>query len=112
MTTLEVKHSKAKKFKELLENQKLSHPWLRVLQKQDQFTIQNLIKVAIDVYNDSKQLTLSAWSWPSKSVVAAHAEQLILLWEEHGIDAPFSPFEPNSNDLHYKDLVYKVYSSA
>ena len=52
----------ASKFKELWEKQSLSHPWLRVLEKQDKITLENLIKLAVDVYNDSKQLTLSAWS--------------------------------------------------
>ena len=99
----------AKKFKELWENQTLSHPWLRILQRQHQFTVQNLIKLAINVYNDSKQLTLSAWSWPSRSLAAAPAEQQILSLKESGIDAPFLPFEPNSKDLHYRDpLIYKV----
>ena len=98
----------AKKFKELWENQTLSHPWLRILQKQGQFTVQNLIKLAMDVYNDSKQLTLSAWSWPSRSLAAAHAEQQILSLKENGIDAPFLPFEPKSKELHYRDpLIYK-----
>ena len=98
----------ASKFKELWEKQSLSHPWLRILEKQDKLTVENLINLAVDVYNDSKQLTLSAWSWPSRSLTAAHAEQQTSYLMENGMDAPFIPFAPTSLDLHCKDpLVYK-----
>ena len=40
----------AKKFKELWKKQSLSHPWLRVLEKQNKVTVENLIKLAVDVY--------------------------------------------------------------
>ena len=51
----------ASKCKELWEKQSLNHPWLRILEKQDKLTVENLIKLAVDVYNDSKQLTLTAF---------------------------------------------------
>ena len=45
------------------EKQSVNHPWVKLLLKQDQNSVQNLMKPAIDVYNDSKILTLSANSW-------------------------------------------------
>ncbi len=86
----------------------MSHPWLRVLEKQDKIIVENLIKLAVDVYNDSKKLTLSAWSWPARSLAVAHAAQQTSYLKENGMDAPFLPFSPTPAELHYKDpLVYK-----
>ena len=48
-------------------------------------------------------LGLSALSWPSRSLAAAHAEQQTSYLKENGMDAPFIPFAPTSLDLHYKD---------
>ena len=84
----------ASRFKELWGKQSLSHPWLRIFEKQDKLTVENLIKLAIDVYNDSKQLILSVWSWPSWSFTTAHAEQQTSCLQENGMYAPFIPFAP------------------
>ena len=64
----------AKKYKELWENHELNHLLIRVLKKHEQATVENITKLAIDVYNDSK---LSAWSWPARAFATAHAHQLI-----------------------------------
>ena len=95
----------AKNCKELWDNQSQNHPWVRVLQKQEQVTVESLIKLAIDVYNDSKLLTPSAWSWPARSLATAHAEKQISSLKENGLESPFIPFEPSPTDLHYKDPV-------
>ena len=99
----------AKTCTELWESQNLNDPWVRVLQKQKQITVENLVKLAIDVYNHSKLLTLSAWSWPPRALAnAAHAEQQISTLKENGLETPFIPFEPSSTDLYYKDPnIYK-----
>ena len=98
----------AKKYKELWDRQDQNHPLVRVLKKQEQTTVGNLIKLAIDVYNDSKLLTPSAWSWPARALATAHADQLISSMNENGLQGPFIPFEPISTDLHYRDPnIYK-----
>jgi hypothetical protein len=98
----------AKKYKELLDNQDLNHPLVRVLKKPEQTTVENLIKLAIDVYNDSKLLTPSAWSWPARALATAHVDQLISSLNENGLQSPFVPLEPSSTDLHYRDPnIYK-----
>ena len=85
----------AKKYKELWDRQDQNHPLVRVLKKQEQTTVGNLIKLAIDVYNDSKLLTPSAWSWPARALATAHADQLISSMNENGLQGPFIPFEPS-----------------
>ena len=98
----------AKKYKELWDRQDQNHPLVRVLKKQEQTTVENLMKLAIDVYNDSKLLTPSAWSWPARALATAHADQLISSMNENGLQGPFIPFEPSSTDLHYRDPnIYK-----
>ena len=98
----------AKMYKELWDSQDLNHPLLRVLKKQEQTTVENLIKLAIDVYNYSKLLTPSAWSWPARALATAHAVQLISSLNQNGLQSPFVPFEPSSTDLHYRDPnIYK-----
>ncbi len=52
-----------------------SHPWVRTLQANDPGVVKSLIHMAVDVYNDSKLLTQSAWFWPSRSLAQLHAEE-------------------------------------
>ena len=52
----------AKDHKEMWDSQSTSHPWVRVLQKHQQAIVENLIKLATDVYNDCKLLTPSIGS--------------------------------------------------
>ena len=61
------------------------------------------MKPAIDVYNDSKILTLSANSWSAWSLAVSHAEKQVSSIKDNGNDSPFVPFEPSSVELHYKD---------
>ena len=83
----------------------MNHPWLKVLKKENQATVENLIRLAIDVYNDSKLLTPSAWSWPSRSLASLCAEKQIKTFNENGSDTSFSEYEPLPIDLHYRDPV-------
>ena len=39
--------------------------WLKTLKTNDPAVINTSVHMAVDVYNDSMLLTLSAWSWPS-----------------------------------------------
>ena len=72
----------ASKVKELWEKQSLrSHPWLRILEKQDKLTVENLMSLA-----------------------AAYAEQQTsYLKENERNGCPFIQFAPTSLDLHCKD---------
>ena len=81
----------AKNYKELWDNHNYNHPWVRVLQNQEQVNLETLIKLAIDVYNDTKLLTPSAWSWPARALATAHAEQQISSLKENGLESPFIP---------------------
>ena len=37
--------------------------------------MKTLTEMAVEVYNDSKSLTLAAWSWPGRSLANLHAQQ-------------------------------------
>ena len=50
----------AKELKLKWEKLDMNHPWLKVLNKENQATVENLIRLVIDIYNDSKLLTPSA----------------------------------------------------
>ena len=81
-----------------------SHPWVRTLQANDPGVVKSLIHMAVDVYNDSKLLTQSAWFWPSRSLAQLHAEEQFKTYGEH--DAAPSRFQPSPTDLHYRDPVH------
>ena len=81
-----------------------THPWLRTLKRYDSNIIQTLIQMAVDVYNDSKLLTPTAWSWPSRSLAQFHAEEQFKSYSntaEGGLG--FSQFHPQAIHLHYRD---------
>ena len=59
--------------------------------------------MAIDVYNDSKLLTLAAWSWPSRSLSHLHAEQQLKIHSDGDRFVEFTEFTPSSAELHYRD---------
>ena len=91
-----------------LYSQDVNHFLVRVLKKQEQTTVENLIKLAIDVNNDRKLLTPSAWTWPARALATEHADQLISSFKENGRQSSFIPFQPSSIDLHYRDRnIYK-----
>jgi hypothetical protein len=58
------------------------HPWIKTLKSHE---AEKLIELAIDVYNDSRQLTLSAHSWPSRSLSKMHADSQIASYKEEGL---------------------------
>ena len=68
--------------------------------------ISNLIRMAIDVYNDSMIKTLSACSWPSRCLAQQHAEKQVSQYRDNGLDCPFTPFEPSDGSLRYKNPTY------
>lgn len=81
------------------------HPWIKLVKSNDPTVLQTLTRMAVDVYNDSKNLTLAAWSWPSRSLAGLHAEQQLKMYgkEEEG---NFSLCQPTSAELHYRDPMH------
>ena len=63
-------HKKSSDYKQLnrqWKSQLTSHPWIHYLTKQRVETVKMLIRLSIDVYNDSLLLTPTAFSWPGRS---------------------------------------------
>lgn len=91
------------------ESQKLwlsqsdKHPWVNILKSHEAETVSQLIELAVDVHNDSKQMTLSANSWPSRSLAKMHSNKQISVYREHGLDASFCEFNPPASAFHYRD---------
>ena len=75
------------------------------MKKHDLQQISTLIKMAVDVYNDSLIKTLSPWSWPCRSLSQQHAENLVAQYADHGMDCKFVPFSPSEGSLQYKNPV-------
>ena len=67
----------AKELKLQWENLDVNHPWLKVLKRENHITIEKLLRLTIAVYNYSKLLTPSAWSWPSQSLASLLTEKQI-----------------------------------
>lgn len=81
------------------------HPWIKLVKSNDPTVLQTLTRIAVDVYNDSKNFILAAWSWPSRSLAGLHAEQQLKMYgkEEEG---NISPCQPTSAELHYRDPMH------
>ena len=62
-----------------------------------------MIKLSIDVYNDSLYETLTAHNWPARSLAQLHVATV-----SRDMDVPFVSYSPSASDLHYRDpLVYR-----
>ncbi len=81
------------------------HPWVRVFQKWNDEKLQCLVRIAVDVYNDSQVETVSARSWPSRSLAVEHSNHVLHHFESQGWDADFVPFDPAASCYHYRDPV-------
>ena len=94
--------------KEKLEQQWNSkdsnHPWLKTMKSNDPSIVNTLVHMAVNVYNDSKLLTLAAWSWPSRSLANMHSEQQVKIYAIS--NGEFSQFQPTAVDLHYRDPIH------
>ena len=53
----------------------------------------------MDVYNDSLFETLTAWSWPARSLASMHAQRVLALEADH---QPFIPLTTRSATLLYR----------
>ena len=100
-------HEEAKRLKthdELWKNKSSEHPWIRMFSKCQKNTLEFLLRLAVDTYNDCRAETLSARSWPSRSLSHEHSKNLINIFESKGWDADFVAFE-KSSFYHYRDPV-------
>ena len=81
-----------------LENQD-DHPWHHQLKKANSHVVGILTQLAVDVYNDSLFETLTAWSWPARSLASMHVQRVLALEADH---QPFIPLTPPSATLQYR----------
>ena len=64
-----------------------------------------LVRLTIDIYNDSLMLTLSAWNWPSRSLAHMKADHVLAAVSDESWDIHLQPFVPPNSALHYRDPV-------
>lgn len=99
-------HEEALQLKQLDDawnNMSDAHPWVRIVKKCKAETLEFLLKLAVDVYNDCRVETLSAWSWASRSLSGDHSNNLLNRFREHGWDTEFVPFNETGSCYHYRD---------
>ena len=82
------------------------HPWINALKKHNTELINLLVHMAYDVYNDCLIETVSANSWPSRSLTNLASGRLVSLMKDEGCDFILPPYTPSAADLHYRDPVY------
>lgn len=75
----------------------LSVPLLAGMRHMEGDLFQKIGAYMLDVYNDAKRGTLSAWSWPSRVLTRYMADEL-------KIDS-FVPFVPTANQIQYLNPV-------
>ena len=101
-------HNEALRLQKLEEAWSLSsdsHPWVKVMKQCKTQTLEFLLRLAVDVYNDCRVETLSARSWPSRSLATEHSNALLHNVETEGWDADFGPFNQPSSVYIYRDPV-------
>ena len=64
-----------------------------------------LVCLAVDVYNDSLVETLSARSWPSRSLSSVYAKNMLEKFEERGWETTDVSFNPSSSMCHYRSPI-------
>ena len=95
-----------KKMDEAWEECTTSHPWLRALTTYNKTVFAMLLRMAVDVCNDCLIETVSARSWPMRSLACLASDHLLAAMRENGADVEFDPFTPASSDLHYMNPNY------
>ena len=73
-------HEEAKRLKthdELWQNKSSEHPWIRMFEKCLKNTLEFLLRLTVDAYNDCRVETLGARSWPSHSLSHEHSNNLV-----------------------------------
>ena len=95
-----------KKMDEAWEECTTSHPWLRALTAYNKTVLAMFLRMAVDVYNDRLIETVSARSWPMRSLACLASDHLLATMQENGADVEFVPCTHASSDLHYRDPNY------
>ena len=110
-----IDHVQSEVHKAALQRQKMDiewskgsdkHPWLKVLKAHNAQVVRLLVRMAYDVYNDCLCETVSANSWPSRSLTTLAADRLVAVMADEGSDAALQRFSPPASELHYRDSVY------
>ena len=83
-----------------------SHPWLHAVTAYNKTVFAMLLRMSVDVYNDCLIETVSARSWPMRSLAYLASDHLLAAMRQNGADVEFVPFTPASSDLHYRDPNY------
>jgi len=83
------------KLKKLSPQEQVSTvPILKQISRQNEELANKIGGLIISVYNDAKNLSLSAFSWPSRTVASQIASQ-------YSCNEPFVAFQPSSFSLQY-----------
>lgn len=92
----------ARKLCESFQRQTDKHPWLKLFNKYRVQEVKKLVKLAMDVYNDTMCETVSAFSWPSRSLTSELSDRLLEQFSEDW-DSPYTSFTPTGLEMHYRD---------
>ena len=79
------------------------HSWDKLLRKHDASVVKLLLRLAIDVYNDSLSETLPAWNWPSRSLAQLKADEVVESVSDEGWNVELQNFIPPPSMLQYRD---------
>ena len=82
-----------------------NHPWVKVMKKCKAETLEFILCLAVDAYNDCRVETVSARSWPSRSLAIEHSNNLLRVFGNKGWDTEFVPFNQPGSLYHYRDPV-------
>lgn len=80
-----------------------NYPWIKTLKSHNAETVKLLIELRVDVFNYSRQLTLSVIPWPSRFLAKMHAELQVASYKDDGLSSQISEFKPSSSSLHYRN---------
>jgi hypothetical protein len=82
-----------KQLDESWDNSSGSHPWIKVMKKCKAETMEIILRLAVDVYNDCITETLSARNWPSRSLVVEYSNHLLRVFQNEGWGPEFVSFD-------------------
>ena len=68
-------------------------------------TLEFLLHLAADVYNDCRMETLSARDWPSRCSAVEHSNNLLHMFQNKEWDEDFVSFSQPGSLYHYRDPV-------
>ena len=98
----------AQKLCHMWHQQSDRHPWLHTLKRHDAETIKTLVRLAVDVYSDSKLEMVSARSWPCRSLAVLHSDRLLSRMADEGWECAFLPTMPTAAETHYRyPVIYR-----